>query len=120
MTSWMNLSLDDEQTSRLDALEKICACPILASGNASDPKKASESKADPKSLPLRDWYIECANEPPKEDVLLKRSVERVNDSSQYLGLLVTFSVQAKALCRYEDQCTSFLNEVAAQRALPFR
>jgi len=112
--SWSAMDVDGED--KLLAVEKACACPILAAaatekasaqskaavaapaGGDKDEQKTSDGER-PSTPPsggalsdeergsskvrasLREWYIECANDPPPPDALLQRALAKVKEGA---------------------------------------
>lgn len=82
MSSWTS-PLSDEQSGRIAALERACACPVLtaanaaAAGSADNREKKSADGKDDRAGSLRDWYLACADEPPPESPLVKLTIKKV-------------------------------------------
>ena len=83
---WATVGVSEEQTESLSAIERLCECPILSSGKASSDALAAAEDNGNTTRSLREWYIECANEPPVEAPLVKKTVLKV-----------------QAMRRFEDQ-----------------
>jgi hypothetical protein len=73
---WSVLELSDEQTARLEEVERMCSCPILSAAPAAASVKSLTTESSEKGT-LREWYIECAIDPPKEEPLVKATINKV-------------------------------------------